>query len=181
MGALAPRLLTFYLRTIVLCPLRGPEQISKHSELSCRTEETLSGSSGVVARHHKGNFISATTWVLPHVRSAESAEPSAIRNGLYLAGGIGWNKVYIESDSILAVEAVTRAHDYMGPDVAVIAECIQLTLNFASIDYGYCCREANVVADSLAKLSFVSCSSELWDSNILDFILPHSINDMSII
>ena len=112
-----------------------------------------------------------------HVRSAESAELSAIRNGLYLAGRIGWNKVYIKSDSILAVKAVTRAHDYMGPDVAVIAECIQL----ASIDYGYCCREANVVADSLAKLYFVSSSSELWDSTILDFILPHSINDMSII
>ena len=51
-------------------------------------EETLSGLSGAMARDHKGNFISATTWVLPHVRSAESAEPSAIRNGLYLAGRI---------------------------------------------------------------------------------------------
>ena len=75
------------------------------------------------------------------------------------------------------MEAVTRAHDYMSPDVAVIAECIQL----ASIDYSYCCREANVVAESLAKLSFVSSSSELSDSTIPDFILPHIINDMSIV
>ena len=68
----------------------------------------------------------------------------------------------------------------MGPDAAVIAECIQLTLNFASIDYGYCCREANVVADSLAKLSFVS-SSLNSGTIILDFILPRNINDMSIV
>ena len=87
-----------------------------------------------MARDPKGNFISATTWVLPHVRSAESAEPSAIRNGLYLAGRIGCNKVYTEPDSTLVVEAVTRAHDYMGPDVAVIVECIQLALDFARID-----------------------------------------------
>ena len=105
-----------------------------HSKLSCRTEETLSGSRGAVARDRKWNFISATTWVLPHVRSAESAELSAIRNGLYLAGRIGRRKVFVESDSIFAVEAVTRANDYMGPDVAVISECIQLAMDFASID-----------------------------------------------
>ena len=38
-----------------------------------------------------------------------------------------------------------------------------------------------MVADSLAKLYFVSSSSELWDSTILDFILPQNINDMSIV
>ena len=38
-----------------------------------------------------------------------------------------------------------------------------------------------MVADSLAKLYFVSSSSELWDSTIPDFILPHIVNNMSIV
>lgn len=70
---------------LVRKPIEGTVKINVDASFC---EETLSGLSGAVGRDHKGNFISATTWVLPHVRSAESAELSAIRNDLYLAGRI---------------------------------------------------------------------------------------------
>ena len=38
-----------------------------------------------------------------------------------------------------------------------------------------------MVADSLAKLYFVSSLSELWDSTIPEFILTHIVNNMSIV
>jgi hypothetical protein len=69
----------------------------------------------------------------------------------------------------------------MGPDVPVLAECTQLTTDFASVSYVYCCREANQVADSLAKHSFKTRLSEFSDYNIPDFILLHIVNDMAVI
>lgn len=143
--------------------------------------ETLSGSSGAGARDYKGNFIVAVTWVSPHVSNAESAEMSAIRNGLFLAGNIGCNKVIIESDSMLVVEAIMHSNDYLGPGAAVLPECILLAADFENISYYYCRREANQVADFLAKHSFSSSLSDFWDCNIPDFILYQIVNDMSII
>jgi hypothetical protein len=70
--------------------------------------ETLSGATGAVARDGRGNFIAAASWFLPHSSCVGSAEITAIRNGLYLAGRIGCNKVIIETDCTFAAEAVQK-------------------------------------------------------------------------
>ena len=46
--------------------------------------ETLSGATGTIARDGRGEFIAAATWYIPQVGSVDSAEMTAIRNGLYL-------------------------------------------------------------------------------------------------
>ena len=70
-------------------PMEGTVRINIDASFHA---ETLSGSSGEVARDYKGNFIAATIWVLPHISTAESAEINAIRNGLFLAGNMGCRK-----------------------------------------------------------------------------------------
>jgi hypothetical protein len=70
---------------------------------------------------------------------------TAIWNGLYLAGRIGCNKVIIESDCSFVVEAVQQpAETYVGSDVTMVLECKQLGLDFASVSYTQCSREAKV-------------------------------------
>jgi hypothetical protein len=64
------------------------------------------------------------------VSSACSAETLAIRNGLYLASNQGCNKIVVESDCADAIEAVQNSGLHMGQDVAIIAECHQLALEF---------------------------------------------------
>ena len=71
--------------------------------------------------------------------------------------------------------------DYLEADVAVILECKQMAMDFTKISYKHCFREANQVADSLAKSSFDSRSSGLWDNSIPDFISHLLVNDMTII
>lgn len=128
--------------------------------------ETMSWATGAVARDDKGEFIAATTWFLPHVRTAGSAEIHAIRNGFWLTKRIGCNSLIIESDSSSAVEAVNQQETYE-PDVAVITECNQMRADFASTVCDHCFREANEVADALAKHSFNSRCSEFWEGSIL--------------
>ena len=41
--------------------------------------ETLDGATGTIARDDQRNFIAATTWFLPYLRSADFVELIAIR------------------------------------------------------------------------------------------------------
>lgn len=116
--------------------------------------------------------------MLPHVCSADTVEISVVRNGIILASNIGCNRLMVES---VVVEAAKLPDAYMGVDASVVAECKQMVLDFTSVNFVHCCREANEVADILAKHSISSSWSSFWDSPIPDFILPTIINDMSII
>ena len=68
----------------------------------------------------------------------------------------------------------------MGPEIAIITECKQLVMDFASVSFKHYYREANQVAGELAKNSFMNRVSRFWDV-IPDFISHLIVNDMSII
>lgn len=55
----------------------------------------------------------------------------------------------IESDRVPVIEATKLL--YYGADAATIAECAQLATGFGKVCFGYCSRDANAVADCLAK------------------------------
>ena len=143
--------------------------------------DTMAGACGAVARDEHGTFIAAASWILSHVVSADSAEIYAIRFGLILAANVGCTKIVIESDSLNALEAASNPEAYMGGDAAVIIEATILAMEFSSVSFVHCRREANLVADSLAKHCFSTRVSEVWDSFSPDFILSKIINDLAII
>ena len=87
----------------------------------------------------------------------------------------------IESDSSFAIESVQSSDDYLGPNAAVLAECKQLSLDVSKIPFNHCYREANQVADMLAKHSYNSRSPSVWDDVMPDFISHLLVNDMTII
>ena len=68
---------------------------------------------------------------------------------------------------------------YLPPDVALVSECKQLAIDFAKILHKHCFREANQLADELAKHSFRTRSSASWDDVIADFISHLLVNDMT--
>ena len=53
-------------------------------------------------------------------------------------------------------------------------------LDYAKYEVSNCPREANCVADCIAKSSLASRSSEFWEGTILDFISHHVVNDLAI-
>uniref|UniRef100_A0A8I7B0M7 RNase H type-1 domain-containing protein n=1 Tax=Hordeum vulgare subsp. vulgare TaxID=112509 RepID=A0A8I7B0M7_HORVV len=104
-----------------------------------------------------------------------------MRNGLYLATNIGYSSVEIESDCMAMMEAMQSMDDYLGADLAMVLECKQMAMDFTKIYYKHCFREANQVADSLARHSFDSQSSRLWENSTRDFIYLLLVNDMTIL
>lgn len=58
--------------------------------------ETLSDSTGAVALDDKGNFIVAAFWFITQMNNVDSAEMSAIRNGIILATNIRCSKVIVD-------------------------------------------------------------------------------------
>ena len=90
------------------------------------------------------------------------------------------HETVIESESMVAVETINNPKAYFGLDVSIF-ECSQLAMDFTSVSYVHFSRDANHVADSLARHSFSLNSSQFWDSDTLDFILQKIVNDMAII
>ena len=97
------------------------------------------------------------------------------------AGRIGCDKVISGSDCRFVVEVVQQPETYVASDVAMVLECKHLGLDFWSVSYTQCRREANEVAHSLIKNSLSEKSSMFWVSMILDFISHLHVNDLSII
>ena len=97
----------------------------------------------------------------------------ANRCGLSLGANLGCTNLEVESDCLNALEAISDPNTYMGTGVPIIAECSLLALEFASITFDHCSREANSVADDLAKHCISSGKSEAWETVIPDFILHH--------
>jgi hypothetical protein len=89
--------------------------------------------------------------------------------------------VLVESANSFVVESVKNPDAYVGHDVATVLEYKQLSLDFASVEYSHCPREANEVAHELAQNSFRDNTSMFWDSVIPDFISHSIVNDLSII
>ncbi|KAE8770875.1 Bidirectional sugar transporter SWEET14 [Hordeum vulgare] len=143
--------------------------------------DTLSGASEAVERDDKGEVIAATNWFILHIRYADVVELLVITNGIYLLSSIGCTKAKVESNCSFALECLKLLENYMGPHSAVMAECKQLSIDFAKLSFGHCFREANQVADELAKQRFRPRSSGSWDSSVLDFISHLLVNDVTII
>ena len=100
--------------------------------------------------------MAAATWLIPYARNAEAAEAMALRNGLYLAHCLGCGRVIVESDCLTVVEAINDQGNYLGSEAAVYTECVQLARDFGRIQFQFCNREANKVADCLAKVALES-------------------------
>ena len=54
-------------------------------------------------------------------------------------------------------------------------------MEFTSVSFDFCNREANMLANGLAKHCLSSRISESWESSVPDFVLHHFVNDLSII
>ena len=87
----------------------------------------------------------------------------------------------MEADCRSAVDYMQNPSEYQGMDVDTVLECKDFARILKKwITHSF--REANSVADSLAKHGYYSTRSpSLWDNSIPDSISEHFVNDLSII
>ncbi|KAL5810001.1 hypothetical protein ACOSQ4_026569 [Xanthoceras sorbifolium] len=90
------------------------------------------------------------------------AETLAIRRGMQLALETGLSPLLLESDCLGAINAV-KARSVLCSDMGlVLADICSLSSNLNVVSFSFIPREANKVADSLAKFALGLSSDLFW-------------------
>jgi ribonuclease HI len=140
--------------------------------------ERSTGSSGAVIRDARGSFIAAAAKYYEHVFDAHMAEAMALREGLTLAQQVGCSRLLIQSDCAEVVETIKQGGLSATASVPIYDECAQLWQEFVSISIEHCNREANSVADKIARMTMESKLSCNWVNEPPSDILEALVNDV---
>jgi hypothetical protein len=84
-------------------------------------------------RDHNGGFIGASTARMEHVSDVVSAEAEAMRQGLLFIQGLGCSKVYIQTDNLTVVEALTKNEGYSLVAAPILNDCRNLLKEFGKV------------------------------------------------
>nr|POE95157.1 hypothetical protein CFP56_25274 [Quercus suber] len=124
---------------------------------------------GVVVRDSDSRFIAAMCLPLQGRYSVEETEAAAVEQGCVLAKKLGLERVIIESDSLLTVQAV-EANDVRGVVGHFVKGIVQSLCNFQESKIRHINRTSNKIAHELAKHARRIRESAMWRMEIPDFL-----------
>ena len=119
---------------------------------------------GVIIRNSQGGFVAASSYFFSTCTIYE-AEVRAILQGLRLCQTLGLHSVIVESDSKAVVDALSGQTTIPWKYMALFHH-IQLLIS-PTICIFHIYREANCVADSLAKTAITNISSSSYSFTTL--------------
>ena len=143
--------------------------------------EVGSGSTGAIIRDSSGSFIGARVNFFEHMADAATAEVTALKEGLILAQSLGCNRIRIHADCLEVVETMRQGGFTATISSPIYDDCILMWQDFVSISLDHCNREANCVADILARVALQEKLSCNWVDEPPNFILGALVNDVSMI
>lgn len=125
------------------------------------TDESWLAAAGVLHDSH-GN------WVIGYQRflgrgSTLNSELWVILHGLQIAEIKGHDKVFIESDCLVALKMIKDCFDG-APSKTIVQKIKEVTMHFEAFKVQFVQRESNLVANYLAK----TCESTIIDIRIID-------------
>ncbi|XP_024156261.1 uncharacterized protein LOC112164272 [Rosa chinensis] len=168
--------------TPINTPTSGSKKVSKRWQAP--TGETLKlnvdgaflpnvpfgGTCGVL-RNAQGRFLAAFSRWMNFVSSPLHAELLALKTGIELLQAIDVTNVVIESDCLMAVQAVNSLSCDLSSLRALVADIKGLLDGYADMCIIFAPRQANVIAHRLASLSFESDVHLEWFVNAPELIL----------
>ncbi|XP_074341830.1 uncharacterized protein LOC141679223 [Apium graveolens] len=101
---------------------------------------------GLLLRDHQGKFIVGKVQRLVMVSSVLEAEVIAIREGLHWLASLPYQNVEVESDSLLAVQAIKRPHDNILEVGFALDECQAMIQSRSGVSIIFAKRQANRAA-----------------------------------
>jgi ribonuclease HI len=144
-------------------------------------EDSRSGAVGAVLRDYQGQFIAASCKFIPHLTSAMMAEAMAMKEGLSLANSKGCSSVIAEGDSMETIQACTGSDVWWTKPAAIYADCVDLATQIGQVSFNHCQWEANMCAHVIARKSFNSISSCIWDDDPPRFLVSYLTNDVTVL
>ncbi|KAE8770646.1 hypothetical protein D1007_57566 [Hordeum vulgare] len=147
---------------------------------ACSNTDAGTGSSGTVVRDDKGTFMAALCSDIPFAEDAGSAKARGLRDGLLLANELGLEQLVVECDAMEVVDTMCDEGNSLGPAAAIYEECAFLAKNFSFIQFQFCPREANMVADTLAR-NVVTTRTIKWFEEPPGFLVDVLANDVTLL
>jgi hypothetical protein len=134
-----------------------------------------------VIRDSQGNFMAASSFLIPHVHSAAMAEAMAMMHGLSLVNQIGCNAVEAESNSMEVIQIYGGENRMWNEATAIYADILAQAANIGKVVFMHCGRDTNLVAHELARDSFSRKSCCNWVDEPPSFLLPALLNDVTVL
>lgn len=116
--------------------------------------EQLSFGAGMVGRDSRGELIQARTVLSAGVVQPELAEVMAIKEALSWMEANGWQEGIIETDCLVAAQAIRSKVMMYSPFGVVVEECRTLLTRLNKIVLLFVRRSANMAAHCVAKMSY---------------------------
>ena len=123
----------------------------------------------VVVRDSESRFVAAMSLPLQGRYSVEETEAAAMEQGCVLAIKLGLERVILESDSLLTVQAV-EANDVRGAVGHFVKGIVQSFCNFQESKIRHINRTSNKIAHELAQLARRSSESVMWKLEVPEFL-----------
>ncbi|PRQ31754.1 putative ribonuclease H-like domain-containing protein [Rosa chinensis] len=128
------------------------------------------GGTGGVIRDSHGQFIAGFSCRMEFVSSPLHIELLALKNGLELLQAMQITRAVVESDCLLAVQAINLTVGELSSLSALITDLQSLLAATTEVELYFVPRQANVVAHRLASCSYESNINVDWFVNAPKFI-----------
>lgn len=125
-------------------------------------QEHVSFGAGMVARDFRGKLLQARTVLSAGVVRPELAEVMAIKEALSWMETSGWTEGTLETDCLVAAQAIRSRIQMNSPFRVVVEECRNLLSRLNKISLLFVRRSANMAAHCVAKMSY-SCPGRCFN------------------
>jgi len=125
---------------------------------------------GLVARDFTGKVRAMMCNFLPYVTDPAVAEAFAARQGAILARDMGFQKVVLEGDSQVIVQALNSESVCAVAYASLVADTRTLLQTFPAWCVDFIRREGNVVAHHLARLAVSNRVFQVWVESFPDSV-----------
>ncbi|XP_075654164.1 uncharacterized protein LOC142624474 [Castanea sativa] len=123
----------------------------------------------VIVRDSDNRFVAAMSLPFQGRYSIEETEAIVVEQGCVLAKKLGLERVIIESDSLLTVQAV-EANDVRGAVGHIVKGIVQSLYSFQESKIGHINRTSNKIAYELARHARRIRETVMWRMEIPDFL-----------
>ncbi|KAK1630057.1 hypothetical protein QYE76_004372 [Lolium multiflorum] len=128
------------------------------------------GASGAIARDHRGLFLAAKAIWYPNAANALTMEAHAIRDGVVLARDQKFQKVIIETDSLVLSKVLNSGNFKRSEIASILFDIVELSKGFCGFSVVFIRRAGNVAAHMCAQYSVKERQRCIWTEYAPDFI-----------
>uniref|UniRef100_A0A803PSJ2 RNase H type-1 domain-containing protein n=1 Tax=Cannabis sativa TaxID=3483 RepID=A0A803PSJ2_CANSA len=121
---------------------------------------------GIVARDDLGKLIEARTCYKAGNYSAEVVEELGIKEALSWIKSNNWQKVEVETDSLLVVQAIRSDHNMSSTFGLITKDCHALLLSLTDVNLCFIKRSANQVAHAVARHARFLPGCSIFEYNV---------------